>query len=741
MDKKVDVIAERMVILKKYRDLLRVIRPNVSKENKQFLRKALDLAIEAHKDMRRKSGEPYIYHPLDVAHIVASNIGLGITSIACALLHDVVEDTEYTLEDIRGMFGETAAKTIDGLTKLAGVFDQTTSMQAENFKKMLLTLSDDVRVILIKLADRLHNMRTLDSLSKEKQLKIASETLFLYAPLAHRFGLYEIKNELEDLGVKYIASDIYSSITKKLAATQEARDIYIQKFIEPVKKSLDKSGIKSRIFGRVKSVNSIWDKMKRKEIPFEEVYDLFAIRIIIDTPFEREKSDCWVAYSAVTDLYRPNPDRLRDWVSTPKANGYESLHTTVMGPEGRWVEIQIRTERMDEVAEKGYASHWKYKEAVSGENALDEWLKKLRELLDSPEANAVDFVDDFKLNLFAEEIFVFTPKGELKNMPVGSTTLDFAYGIHTKIGNTCIGAKVNHQVVPLSYHLRSGDQIEILSSQKQKPVEEWLNFVVTAKAKTSIKDALKEERRYLSEQGKNTLEKKLKFLKMEFNQSVVTKLMNYYKFPNPTELFYQIEKGDITLKNLKEFSRDTERGRWLKYLKRTQSVITLGVADKLWHLITTRSASNVLKEDIENFNYSIATCCNPIPGDDVFGFMVESDKIIIHRTNCKEAIQLMSKYGNKIVKAKWNQKESVSFLTGIKITGIDQLGMVNRITKIISSQHNINMRSINLDGHDGTFEGTFMVYVHDTKHLHEMMKNLKSIKGILSVTRIERKKE
>ncbi|MFA6923892.1 MAG: bifunctional (p)ppGpp synthetase/guanosine-3',5'-bis(diphosphate) 3'-pyrophosphohydrolase [Bacteroidales bacterium] len=739
MDKK--TVAERKEILKKYRDLLRVIRSNVSKDNKLILRKALDLAIEAHKDMRRKSGEPYIYHPLDVAYIVANNIGLGVTSIVCALLHDVVEDTEYTLEDIRGMFGETIAKIIDGLTKIAGVFDQTTSLQAENFKKMLLTLSDDVRVILIKLADRLHNMRTLDSLSKEKQLKIASETLFLYAPLAHRFGLYEIKNELEDLGVKYIAPDVYNSITEKLAATQEVRDVYIQKFIEPVKKSLEKSGIKTRIFGRVKSVNSIWDKMKRKEIPFEEVYDLFAIRIIIDTPIEKEKSDCWAAYSAVTDMYRPNPDRLRDWISTPKANGYESLHTTVMGPEGRWVEIQIRTERMDEVAEKGYASHWRYKEAVSGENALDEWLKKIREQLDNSEANAVDFVDDFKLNLFAEEIFVFTPKGELRNMPVGSTALDFAYSIHTKIGNNCIGAKVNHQVVSLSYHLRSGDQIEILTSQKQKPDEEWLNYVVTAKAKTSIKDALKEERRFLSEQGKHTLEKKLKFMKMEFNQSIVTKLMNYYRLPNPAELFYQIEKGDITLKNLKEFSRDSERGKWLKYLKRTQSVITLGVADKLWHLITIKSTSNVLKEDVENFNYSIATCCNPIPGDDVFGFMLESDKIVIHRTNCREAIQLMSKYGNKIVKAKWNHKESVSFLTGIKITGIDQVGMVNRITKIISNQHNINMRSIILDVHDSTFEGTFMLYVHDTKHLYEMMKNLKSIKGILSVTRIERKND
>ena len=570
-----DLEKERQEILKRYKNLLKVCKPNSSAEDKKLIRKAFNLAVEAHKDMRRKSGEPYIYHPIAVAYISASEIGLGTTSVICALLHDVVEDTDYTLTDIRGLFGEKVARIIDGLTKISEIFDNTSpSIQAENFKKMLLTLSDDVRVILIKLADRLHNMRTLSAMPPQKQLKISYETLYLFAPLAHRLGLYSIKSELEDLALKHTEPEIYDNIYQKVKESEKERARFITRFINPIKKELTKQKLDFTITHRTKSINSIWEKMKKKEIPFEEVFDLFAIRIVVNTSAEQEKAECWKVYSIVTDFYRPNPDRLRDWISIPKANGYESLHTTVMSSTGQWVEVQIRSKRMDEIAEKGYAAHWKYKETGNSESGLDEWLRKIRELLKSPEANALDFLDDFKLNLFSDEIFIYTPKGELKTLPIGATTLDFAYNIHSKLGDSCIGAKVNHRLVPLNYKLKSGDQVEIISSGKQKPKEDWLEYVITAKAKSKIKAALKEDTRKLAEEGKEILMRKFKQFKLEFNNANISKLSSFYKIPNSQELFCHVASGKIGLKEIKLFIQEKDRSKWFKYLTSPFSILS-----------------------------------------------------------------------------------------------------------------------------------------------------------------------
>ena len=548
----IDLEQEKHEILNKYRGLLRACKGNRSKEDTRMIRKAFNAALEAHKDMRRKSGEPYIYHPIAVARIAAEEIGLGPISIVAALLHDTVEDTDMTFEDIEQMFGKDVVRIIDGLTKIEDVFDQTSSLQAENFRKMLLTLSDDVRVILIKLADRLHNMRTLGSMPKHKQLKIASETLFLYAPLAHRLGLYAIKSELEDLSLKYKENETYSEIEQKLRKGDEVRKRFISRFTLPIKRSLEKEGFIFQIKGRPKSVYSIWNKMHKKNIAFEEVYDVFAIRIVIDSDEEREKADCWKAYSIVTDHYQPNPDRLRDWISTPKANGYESLHTTVMSPTGKWVEVQIRSSRMDAVAEKGFAAHWKYKDEEQ-DHGLDEWLTKIREMLENPDGNALDFIDDFKLNLFSDEIFVFTPNGDLRTLPQGATALDFAFDIHSQVGAECIGAKVNHKLVPLSQPLKSGDQIEIITSRKQVPKSDWLNYVVTAKAKSKIKSALKEEKKKIAADGKEILQRKLKSIKAEWSSDNVTALEQHYKIPSATELYFQIARGKIDLKKLKGY--------------------------------------------------------------------------------------------------------------------------------------------------------------------------------------------
>lgn len=713
--------------------MLRSVRRLMDKDDRLLIRKAFDLALDAHKGMRRKSGEPYIYHPLAVAQIVVTEVGLGPTSVVCALLHDVVEDTEITLDDIRQMFGEKVASIIDGLTKISGVFDQTSSLQAENFRKMLLTLSDDVRVILIKLSDRLHNMRTLDSMKRDKQLKIASETLYLYAPLAHRLGLNAIKTELEDLGLKYTEPEIFDEITRKLISTQRERNRYINKFSLPVINALSEAGMEFDIKGRVKSIFSIRNKMRKQAIPFDEVYDIFAIRIILKAPPELEKSECWRAYSIVTDFYHPNPDRLRDWVSTPKANGYESLHTTVMGPDGKWVEVQIRTERMDEIAEKGYAAHWKYKESAS-ENALDEWIAKIRELLENPDSNALDFLDDFKLNLFAEEIFVFTPKGELKTLPFDATALDFAYEIHSHVGNRAIGAKVNNKLVPLSYAMKSGDQVEIISSNKQKPKEEWLNFVVTAKAKTKIKEALRAEKKKKAEEGKEVLLKKLEQWKVIPSKANMTRLMDYFDLPFILDLHYKIATGSISMKQLRD-AINTDGS--IKSKVKAKAKGDHKTLEEIVKDVRGNAGTMVIGQGIDKIDYKIAPCCNPIPGDDVCGFITVDEGIIIHRTNCSNAIALMSNFAYRIVKAKWTNEEKISFLAGINVQGIDEVGIVNNITRIISNELNVNMRSLSFDSNDGIFEGTIMVFVNDTNHLTELIDKLKKVPGVQRAFRMD----
>ncbi len=733
---KSDPEKEKKEILNSYRGLLRVAQHSKSKEDREELKRAFHVALEAHKDMRRKSGEPYIYHPIAVAKIAAEEIGLGTTSIICALLHDTVEDTELTIKDMDKMFGPKVAKIIDGLTKISGVyFDPTQSIQAENFRKMLLTLSDDVRVILIKLADRLHNMRTLGSMRRDKQLKIASETLYLYAPLAHRLGLYNIKTELEDLCLKYTHPDEFNEIETKLQKTKAVRSRFVNQFIYPIKKELDQNNFDFEIKGRTKSIFSIWSKMKNKKIPFEEVYDVFAIRIILKTPTELEKAECWKVYSIVTDFYRPNPDRLRDWISTPKANGYESLHTTVMSPTGKWVEVQIRTERMNEIAEKGFAAHWKYKHLgqESEKNNLDNWINRIREMLENPSADALDFMDDFKMNLFSDEIFVFTPRGELKTLPHEATALDFAFEIHTQVGSRCIGAKVNHKLVPLSHTLKSGDQVEIITSKKQSPKEDWLKFVVTGKAKSSIKSALKEEKKKIAAFGKETLERKLKFFSLDISPQNLQKLAQYYKQASELELLYQIGLENIDLNQIKKLKKE---GTKIAYRPRRKPV--KGKGEKF---ITTKEkfgsvGLQIFGGDLDGVDYKLAPCCNPIPGDNVFGFITKLEGIKIHRTTCPNAIDMMSKYAYRIVKAKWTNQKSIAFLVGIKLRGIDKVGLVNNLTSIISAELNVNMRSISFDTEDGIFEGKIMAFVHDTIHLKNLIKKLNKVDGVTSVERI-----
>ena len=730
----IDLEQEKRDIISAYRGLLRVSKHSRSTDDKKLIRKAFDVSMDAHKDMRRKSGEPYILHPLAVGRIVAEEIGLGTTAIVSALLHDTVEDTEISLEDIERMFGAKVRKIIDGLTKIADVFDHTSSPQAENFKKMLLTLSDDVRVILIKLADRLHNMRTLGSMRADKQLKIASETLYMYAPLAHRLGLYAIKSELEDLSLKYTEPDLYNEISSKLKKTQAVRTRFINRFALPLRRALEKEGFTFEIKGRTKSVYSIWNKIKNKNIPFEEIYDLFAIRVILDSKEEQEKADCWRVYSIVTDFYQPNPDRLRDWISTPKANGYESLHTTVMSPTGKWVEVQIRTRRMDEVAEKGYAAHWKYKENNENEGGLDSWLARIREMLENNDGSALDFIDDFKLNLFSDEIFVFTPNGDLKTLPQGGTALDFAFEIHSQVGLSCIGAKVNHKLVPLSHELKSGDQVEIITSRKQKAKEDWLNYAVTAKAKSKIKSALKEEIKEVASLGKEMLQRKFKGLKVNWDSQNVSELEKHYNLPAATELYYQIAKGKIDLKRLKGFK--VENG-----------LIHFPAKDVAAHpknsKITVSGESGIPKDtliignDETDVPYKLAPCCNPIPGDDVFGFVTINEGIKIHRTNCPNAVQMRSNYAYRIIRAKWQSQKEKEFLAGVYFKGIDDVGLVYNITQTISNELHVNMKSIGFESNDGVFDGRIFVYVYDTDHLENLMRKLRKIQGVLTVQRID----
>ncbi|MFA7378826.1 MAG: bifunctional (p)ppGpp synthetase/guanosine-3',5'-bis(diphosphate) 3'-pyrophosphohydrolase [Bacteroidia bacterium] len=733
----IDIEAENKEIVKRYRHLLRSCKRTLEKGDKKTIREAFELSLEAHKDMRRKSGEPYIFHPLAVAQIAAEEIGLGTTSVVCALLHDTVEDTHISLADINHRFGEKVAKIIDGLTKISNVFDtETNSPQAENFRKMLLTLSDDVRVILIKLADRLHNMRTLDSMSRKNQLKIASETKYIYAPLAHRLGLYAIKTELEDLALKFTEEEQYKSIASKLLETKTQRTKYIKLFTEPIIEELEQQGFKYEIKGRPKSIYSIYNKMRKQNIPFEEVYDLFAIRVIVDSPLESEKADCWKVYSIVTDFYRPNPDRLRDWVSTPKANGYESLHTTVMGPKGRWVEVQIRSKRMDEIAEKGFAAHWKYKETggAHSDNDFERWLQQVREILENPDSNALDFLDDFKLNLFAEEVFVFTPKGELRKLPANATALDFAFDIHTGIGSHCIGAKVNNKLVPLNHKLANGDQVEIITSSKQRPNEDWLAYVVTAKAKAKIKDILKEEKKKIAEDGREALQRKFQHQKIAFTSENINHLLSWFRLKSAIDLYYliatdKIKKTELDVAEI--ISEVTD--------KKNAPQPDVTEVRKKAKIADLKEDTILIGEDYD-FDYSMAKCCNPIPGDDVFGFITVGEGIKVHRTNCPNAVGLMSNYGYRILKARWRDtpiKRGQAFLAGVKIEGIDSVGIISTITDIISKELQVNMQSITVQSNEGKFEGKIMLFIYDTSHLEELMNKIKASNQLIQVSRID----
>ncbi len=731
----IDLIEENKEIVRRYRSLLRVCNRSKTKNERNLIRKAFNVALEAHKDMRRKSGEPYIYHPLAVAKIAAEELGLGTLAIVCALLHDTVEDTYITLDDIENLFGKKERIIIDGLTKISGVFDhQTTSQQAENFRKMLLTLSDDVRVILIKLADRLHNMRTLDHMSREKQLKIASETLFMYAPLAHRLGLYNIKTELEDLSLKFKDPEAYDEITAKLQKTQAVRTRFINQFTLPIRRALDEMGVKYEIKSRTKSIYSIWNKIHQKGVPFEEIYDLFAIRIIINSDEEHEKSECWRVYAAVTDYYQPSPERLRDWISIPKSSGYEALHTTVMSPSGKWVEVQIRSVRMDDLAEKGYAAHWKYKGTVeSPESKLDKWLSQVREVLENPGDDALEFIDNFKLSLFSEEIYVFTPSGDLKTLPKGSTALDFAFNIHSQIGSQCIGAKVNHKLVPMSHIIRSGDQIEILTSKKQRPKEEWLNIVVTASARQKIKVALKEERKKIAEEGKSMLRKFFQNIHADWLAVNIDELVKYFETFSSQELYFRIAKEKVVLNDFKSFK--VEGGRIKVSRKKEKSI-----SEESTKIITSApsvGSAVVIGDAEQKVDFSLASCCNPIPGDEVFGFTTVDEGIKIHRTSCPNAQEMMSKFAYRVIKARWNSQNLVQFEVGLKFTGIDDVGLVQKITNIISTDMRVNMRAISFEAIDGIFSGRVVVLVHDTAHLNDLIKNLKAVDGVLTVDRIE----
>ncbi len=730
-----DVEQEKKEIVRHYRALLRALRPKIKKGDKELLRTAFEMATNAHKTMRRKSGEPYIFHPIAVAMICVEEIGLGVRSTICALLHDTVEDTDITLDDIKNEFGNEIAKIVDGLTKISTVMDTNSSQQAENFKKILLTLTDDPRVILIKLADRLHNMRTLDSMKQEKQLKISSETIWVYAPLAHRMGLYIIKTELEDLSMKYLESDTYKEIAKKLAETKRERTKYINEFVRPLKEKLASTGIDFEIYGRPKSIHSIWNKIKKKGVSFEEVYDLFAIRVILDAPLEKEKEECWKVYSLITDEYLPSPERLRDWLSNPKSNGYEALHTTVMGPQGKWVEVQIRTKRMNEIAEKGLAAHFKYKEGNQNEDRFDKWFMQIREALGNQDEGGIDFLQDFKTSFLAEEIYVYTPKGDVKMLPTNSSALDFAFYIHTAIGSKCIGAKVNHKLVPISHKLRSGDQIEIITSNKQKPSEDWLNSVVTAKAKNSIKDALREEKKIIAEEGKYTLQRKLEGIGAVYNPFNIDQVMNYYKLHSQLDLLYRIATKNIDLKELKLFQ---VLGDKIEPPKPIQVIVEPnGEINPNKPLSKKDSELIIFGESSDQIKYNLAKCCNPIPGDDVFGFVSTGKGLIIHRTTCPNATQLLANYGHRVVKTKWAKNKEISFLTGLSIIGMDDVGVVNKITNIISGELKINIAALTIESKEGLFEGTIKVYVHDKEELEELVDRIKSLNGIQQVNRFD----
>ena len=734
MEYKATIEEENKEIAKRYKNLLKETYQTLSRSDKLMIRKAFNLSVDAHSTQRRKTGEPYIFHPISVAKIVANEIGLGATSIVAALLHDVVEDTKYTVDDIEQLFGETIARIVSGLTKISSLKkDKDHSIQAENFRKMLLTLHDDVRVILIKVADRLHNMQTMDAMPAHKQVKIASETLYIYAPLAHRLGLYNIKTELEDLGLKYTEPEVYNDIISKISDSKEDQENYIKSFENTLNSGLSKERFKYQIRGRFKSIFSILRKMRKQNVSFDEVYDKFAIRIIYEPTSEDEKFDAWKIYSIVTDYFKPNPSRLRDWISQPKSTGYEALHITVVGPESKWVEVQIRSNRMDEIAEKGYAAHFKYKQGIENDNGLDGWLNRLKETLENQSINAVDFVEDFKLNLYAKEIYVFTPKGDLKSLPKGASALDFAFSIHTDVGLKCRGVKVNGKLVPLSYELASGDQIEVYTTSNNKPNFRWLDFVITARARTKIKTALKDDEKKIAEEGKVILARKLRHLKINFNEKSINELVVFFKLKTSFDLFFRIGNGAIDNTQLKNFV--SQRNNMImnffkKRLLRTPSKELINKEE-----VSTKYDDLVFGQEEEKLDYTSSKCCKPIPGDKVFGFITINEGIKVHKKDCPNAISLQSNYAYRIIKAKWIDSNQ-EFKAILEVSGEDNRGIVNNLTKIISNNMDVFIHSINIAGNEGIFGGKLSISVKNRTQLNKLIESIKKVEGVKKVDRV-----
>ena len=735
MNYKATIEEENKEIARRYKNLLKETYQTLSRSDKLMIRKAFNLSVEAHSNQRRKTGEPYIFHPISVAKIVANEIGLGAISIAAALLHDVVEDTKYTLEDIERLFGETVARIVSGLTKISSLKkDKDHSIQAENFRKMLLTLHDDVRVILIKVADRLHNMQTMDAMPAYKQVKIASETLYIYAPLAHRLGLYNIKTELEDLGLKYTEPEVYNDILSKISESKEDQENYIKSFENTLNSGLSKESFKYEIKGRFKSIYSIRRKMRKQNVSFDEVYDKFAIRIIYEPSSKDEKFDAWKIYSIVTDYFKPNPSRLRDWISQPKSTGYEALHITVVGPEAKWVEVQIRSNRMDEIAEKGYAAHFKYKQGVESDNGLDGWLNRLKETLENQSINAVDFVEDFKLNLYAKEIYVFTPKGDLKSLPKGASALDFAFSIHTDIGLKCRGVKVNGKLVPLSFELSSGDQIEVFTTSSNKPNARWLDFVITARARTKIKTALKEQEKKIAEEGKAILTRKLRHLKINFNEKSLNELVVFFKLKTSFDLFFRIGNGAIDNTQLKNFVSQRNNMIVNFFKKRLVRPPSKELINK--EEVSTKYDDLVFGTEEEKLDYTASKCCKPIPGDKVFGFITINEGIKIHKNDCPNSISLQSNYAYRVIKAKWIDSTNQEFKAILKVSGEDNKGIVNNLTKIISNTMDVFIHSINIAGNEGVFDGKLSISVKNRTQLNKLIESIKKVEGVKKVQRV-----
>ena len=731
----IDIEQENKAIAKQYKELLKISYRILSKEDKKLIRSAFDVAVDAHKHQRRKSGEAYIFHPIAVAKIVASEIGLDATSIAAALLHDVIEDTKYTFTDIEQLFGETVARIVQGLTKISKMpYEGDVSLQAENFRKMLLTLNEDIRVIIIKIADRLHNMQTMDAMPVYKQEKIASETLYIYAPMAHRIGLYKIKSELEDLSLKYTEREIYDDILSKIKDSKEEQDAYIKAFSKTIEDSLTAENLSYEVKGRPKSIYSIRRKIVAQNVSFDEVYDKFAVRIIYKSDLANEKFLAWKIYSIVTDNFRPNPVRLRDWISSPKSTGYEALHITVMGPKGKWVEVQIRSERMNEIAEKGFAAHYKYKNEDSDEGGLDLWLNKLQDTLENQDISAVDFVEEFKLSLYAKEIFVFTPKGDLYSLPKGASALDFAFHIHTEVGMHTRGTKVNGKLVPLSHPLQSGDQVEVITSNNAKPTANWLDYASTSRAQSKIKSSLKEERKNIANDGKEILRRKLKSLKINLDDKTINQLIQFYKVKTSLDLFYRVGAGIIDNKQLKDFaaSRTNVLVSFIKNKIRKQP----NQSDVNKEEITEKFDQLVFGKDEQQLDYKIASCCNPIAGDDVFGFLTVTEGLKVHKKNCPNAVQLQGSYNYRVQKAKWIDSSQREFKAELLITGIDAMGLVNNVTKEVSNNLNIDMKRVHFDTDDGIFKGKIVVVVKNKNILDNLVQNIKKINGIDKVTRL-----